>query len=136
MLGINNVRLAIIGNKLDLLSPSEQRNPLSNPIVEEAIEFAEGLQNARHYLTSAKLNLNVAELFSNLARRMIEQSKRIQAQPGIPTNRNQLRGFQGTLSVSCESVDDDLRVVDSLRGTHLASRGRKRQPERSCQCRR
>jgi hypothetical protein len=89
MLGQQNVCLAIIGNKSDLLSGGggghEQRRESrtaggSSPeaqLVQEAIQLSEELPNARHHLTSAKLNQGVGELFVSLSRRMIEQQRRL-----------------------------------------------------------
>lgn len=78
MLGIKNVRLAIIGNKVDLLeAPNEARAIQMSAVIREAIQMTEELQNARHYLTSAKLNHGLGELFVSLARLMIEQHKRL-----------------------------------------------------------
>lgn len=88
MLGKQNVRLAIVGNKLDLLNLgpggngggcaiSEQRAVQASAVIQEAIQLSEELQNARHYLASAKLNQGLGELFVSLSRRMIEQHKRL-----------------------------------------------------------
>lgn len=78
MLGNENIKLAIIGNKVDLLSSQEQKNPQSNALVQEAIQLTNELINARHYLSSAKLNQGIGDLFISLSRRMIEQSKKQQ----------------------------------------------------------
>lgn len=89
MLGARNVRLAIVGNKLDLLvAPNEARAIQMSPIIREAIQLTEELQNARHYLTSAKLNQGLGELFVSLSRRMIEQHKRLN---GADSSRNGAR---------------------------------------------
>lgn len=128
-LGTNNVRLAIIGNKLDLLSLQEQRNPPTNRIVQEAIQFADSLQNARHYLTSAKQNSGVAELFESLARRMIEQSKRRNLADGSSPGRNR------NSLVDNDLVDDDLKVLDRCNQARtLSPSNSSRARDASCQC--
>jgi len=68
MLGSHKVRLAIVGNKMDLI-----KDPASWPLIQEAVAMAEELLNARHYLTSAKSNEGIGEMFVSLAKRMIEQ---------------------------------------------------------------
>jgi len=62
MLGIN-VELAIVGNKCDL----ERNRTVSQA---EAESYAASV-GARHYLTSAKLNKGLDELFLDLSKRML-----------------------------------------------------------------
>lgn len=65
MLG-NNVCLAIVGNKIDMLG---DRNSLArNELIAEAQSYAR-TANATHYLTSAKTNLGIDELFVDLTKR-------------------------------------------------------------------
>lgn len=77
MLGQQNVRLAIVGNKVDLQqTTSAAGEQQQSALVQEAMQLADELFNARHYLTSAKHNQGIDELFVSLARRMVEQHKR------------------------------------------------------------
>lgn len=121
MLGSRNVRLAIIGNKVDLLNvgASEQRAAAASSVVREAIQLVDELQNARHFLTSAKLNQGIGELFVSLARHMIDQHRRLSSsskkttrEPGgdrfarhislsEPTNDQQEAEQQKTNSCAC-----------------------------------
>lgn len=76
MLGKDNIKLAIIGNKVDLLPLVEQKSPQNNALIQEAIQFTNELQNAKHYITSAKLNQGISEMFISLSKRMVEQANR------------------------------------------------------------
>lgn len=71
MLG-NSVCLALVANKIDLLDP--KTSPTNNAIVQEAIAYAESLEKAKHYLTSAKTNQGLQELFVDLSKRMTADS--------------------------------------------------------------
>lgn len=102
MLGSQNIRLAIIGNKVDLLSPSEQKSPNSNPLVQEAIQYADELTNARHYLTSAKLNHGLGDLFVSLSRRMVEQHKRL-----VAARETSARALASSRAIKTISLADD-----------------------------
>lgn len=136
ILGTNNVRLAIIGNKLDLLSVQEQKRPQSNRIIQEAMDYSESLKNARHYLTSAKHSTGVAELFSNLAKRMIEQSRRQKLTDGSSlSSTTRSRYLQNRSPLSDDIVDDDLKVLDSYaQQSCLNSKCEPRPVDQSCQC--
>lgn len=76
MLGKDNIKLAIIGNKVDLLPLVEQKSLQNNALIQEAIQFTNELQNAKHYVTSAKLNSGISEMFISLSKRMVEQANR------------------------------------------------------------
>lgn len=64
MLG-NNVSLAIVGNKVDLLARGEDK---SNELIADAQNYA-ATAGAKHYLTSAKTNSGIDELFADLSKR-------------------------------------------------------------------
>jgi Ras-related protein Rab-21 len=99
MLG-NNVSIAIVGNKTDLL----QENALHRcPLVAEAQEYTEGVGNAVHYTTSAKQNRGIDELFLNLTQRMIEWQQSQQ-----PKNPN-----QSTSAKTLRVVDDSELNADA-----------------------
>lgn len=106
MLGNENIKLAIIGNKMDLLTNQEQKNPHLSPIVQEAMQLTNELINARHYLTSAKLNQGIGDMFISLSRRMIEQSKRQQQLRQASNSLVSLRSRR-TLSVTDNPVDEN-----------------------------
>lgn len=88
MLGVDNITLAIIGNKSDLLAaptPTEQAKQAalaqqaaatSSQLIQEASQLAAELPNARHHLVSAKLNQGIGELFASLSLRMVELARR------------------------------------------------------------
>lgn len=82
MLGQENVRLAIVGNKADLLADLH-----SAPLVQEALQLADGLPNARHFLTSAKLDQGIGELFAALAGQMLERRRRRDQRARPPAGR-------------------------------------------------
>ena len=63
----NNVCLTIVGNKVDLLSRDERQN-LSNDLINEAKSYAQSAQ-ATHFVTSAKTNFGIDELFLDLTKR-------------------------------------------------------------------
>eukprot|EP01127_Copromyxa_protea_P006443 TRINITY_DN1630_c0_g1_i2.p2 TRINITY_DN1630_c0_g1~~TRINITY_DN1630_c0_g1_i2.p2 ORF type:complete len:146 (+),score=33.49 TRINITY_DN1630_c0_g1_i2:566-1003(+) len=66
-----NIVLAIVGNKIDL------RNRVVD--AERAKEYAAQV-GAIHYETSAKNNVGVSEMFSDLTRRIVENDQRTQPQ--------------------------------------------------------
>jgi Ras-related protein Rab-21 len=73
MLG-DSVCLALVANKIDLLD--RKCPPTQNPVVQEAITYAASLEKAKHYLTSAKLNEGLQELFFDLTKRMMDFHKK------------------------------------------------------------
>ena len=86
MLG-NNICIAIVGNKTDLLPPNEQNSLTMNALVSEAQEYSNGIGNATHYNTTAKLNRGIDELFLSLTKRMLEWQQS-QAKPNVPQSTN------------------------------------------------
>ena len=66
MLG-NNVRLAICGNKVDLLTGTEKAQ-MNNELIAEAKSYA-SQSNATHHITSAKTNFGIDDLFVDLTKR-------------------------------------------------------------------
>lgn len=123
--GIDRIKLCIIGNKIDLLQAQQQQlassatnqlNKLnqqkstslpiqySHPVIQDAIKFTNEIINARHYLTSAKQNLGLGELFISLSKRMVDQHKKRRNcnQDLVETRTNVAR----TLSLA-EDVDED-----------------------------
>lgn len=107
MLGNDNIKLAIIGNKIDLLPITEQKCPQNNQLIKEALQLTNELINARHYLTSAKLNHGIGDLFVNLSRRMIEQTKRQAA-----NNNNRSSGIRSRLSRTLAVTDEQTNSDD------------------------
>ncbi|KAI1278796.1 Ras-related protein Rab-21 [Halotydeus destructor] len=71
MLG-NTVCIAIVGNKLDLLTAREQSAPNMNALVSDALEYTSAIGNAVHYTTSAKANRGIDEMYLDLTKRMVE----------------------------------------------------------------
>lgn len=96
MLG-NNVCIAIVGNKTDLLGPKEQSSLHTCPLVAEAQEYTASVGNAVHYTTSAKQNRGIDEQFLSLTQRMIEWQQSQQ-----PKNVN-----QATSAKTLRVVDDN-----------------------------
>lgn len=86
MLG-NEVSIAIIGNKSDLLTAGEQKDPKMNSLVSEAINYASTINSsgrinsADHYVTSAKLNQGIDETFLGLTRKMIQRGESSRESP-------------------------------------------------------
>lgn len=109
MLGINNIRLAIIGNKIDLLTLGEQKCPQNNALIHEAMQFTNELMNARHYLTSAKLNQGVSELFTSLSKRIIEQTAKQQS-PSRETN-NRFASGRSLSMMDDQQADNERRML-------------------------
>lgn len=144
MLGKDNVRLAIIGNKVDLLAANEQKNPQNNVIIREAMQFTSELMNARHYLTSAKLNQGIGEAFTSLSKRMIEQQVKRQqaASRNDETFGARSRKLMKTISVADEDRHDDnndnYNYDGQFHGGLRSSRGidlnSSNQKSGSCQC--
>lgn len=141
MLGVDNIKLAIIGNKMDLLPTNEQKCPQNNPLVREALQLTNELSNAKHYLTSAKLNQGIGEMFISLAKRMIEQTKRQldNARDNRPTSVTSR--ILKTLSVTDDRNSDDDEFLD--RGSNLQRRvsrininnsSTNKRDQSSCQC--
>lgn len=130
MLGKDNIKLAIIGNKVDLLSASELKSPQSNAIIREAIQFTNELMNAKHYLTSAKLNQGIGEAFTSLSKRMIEQAKKQLASrddEGIARSRK-----LKTISVAAD--EEDTNYNGGLRSSRCVDLNAGNRRANSCQC--
>lgn len=66
----NDVCIAIIGNKIDLLSGIE-RDQMNNALISEAQSYAT-TAGATHYCTSAKTNYGIDDVFLNLTKRMFK----------------------------------------------------------------
>lgn len=134
MLGKDNIRLAIIGNKLDLLTQNDQKCPQNNVIIKEAMQFTNELMNAKHYLTSAKLNQGIGEAFISLSKRMIEQAKKSAKRDDRSSAR--LRKLK-TISVA-DDGDRDRDESDNHSNLRFGSRGvdlnAANQKTGSCQC--
>lgn len=108
IVGTDKIKLSIIGNKIDLLSPFEQKSPHTNPIIQEALRFTHDTLNAKHYLTSAKLNLGIGEQFINLSRRMIEQhNKNLQRRAEYSKSNPSYFPKSQTLSLTDDTRDGD-----------------------------
>lgn len=144
MLGKDNIRLAIIGNKVDLLPLVEQKSPQNNALIQEAIQFTNELQNAKHYVTSAKLNSGISEMFISLSKRMVEQANRLLANRD---NRSSLvrSRISKTLLVTDDrsatratSNNDDVYVGDQygrpIKGININSRENESRNESNCGC--
>lgn len=123
MEGIDKIKLSIIGNKLDLLTSFEQRAPTTNPIIQEALRFTHETINAKHYLTSAKLNQGIGDLFISLSRRMIEHHIKTHNENG---KRTYSRGPAWNRATSVSTTDDRLTVWRPEDETS--------QTKRNCQC--
>lgn len=132
MLGINNIKLAIIGNKIDLLSVSEQKSPQNNALIQEALQFTSELTNAKHYLVSAKLDHGIVELFTSLSKKMVEQYNRKLSDNNNTGARSRILK---TLSVT---DDDELNNNGSNnrggRGNRGIDIGSTSERSNSCQC--
>ena len=133
MLGMKNVQLAIIGNKVDLLNvANEQRAAQVSSIIREAMQLADELQNARHYLTSAKLNQGIGELFVSLSRRMIEQHKRLAA------TRRDSKTAAGSRFMRTISLAPDETRDEQTAGARLSQADKNKLtgtgPANSCSC--
>lgn len=162
MLGKQNVCLAIIGNKSDLLNgpagggggssrPATsannyqlQQQQQESQLVQEAVALADELQNARHYLTSAKLNQGIGELFVSLAKRMLDQHKRLAAQRRdsrlmlassrlARSNQNLSGNNNDDDDYYNENTKDQPRVIDRARRGPATS-GASKANAGSCQC--
>lgn len=137
MLGVNKVRICIIGNKLDLLPAAEQRSPQTNALIREAMQYTNELVNARHHLTSAKYNLGLADLFVSLSRRMIEQHKRL-LETRMTSLASSRSGLNFGVASKIEDIDDDYSLGGQY-GRHSAislgnvQRGQN-EDDRSCRC--
>lgn len=68
MLG-NNVCLAIVGNKVDLLT-GQEKVQMNNELIAEAQSYAQ-TAGATHHCTSAKTNSGIDDLFVDFAKRKI-----------------------------------------------------------------
>lgn len=130
MLGNDNIKLAIIGNKIDLLPVGEQKCPQNNPLIQEALQLTGENLNAKHYLTSAKLNQGIGELFTSLSKRMVEQArKQLEDRNSRMSTRSRILK---SLAVSDGSEDDQHHYGGSRIGVNLESRAEVE--NKSCQC--
>lgn len=142
MLGSDNINLAIIGNKLDLLNINEQKCPQNNPIIKEALQLTNELMNAKHYLTTAKLNQGIVEMFVSLARRMMEQSDRQKAaklnstpHQQYPSSRVRPRSLAVKNDDTIQSDEPHFRATrGSLNGRLALASGGARKAKDSCKC--
>ncbi|KAH9506471.1 RAS oncogene family member Rab21 [Dermatophagoides farinae] len=75
----NDVCIAIIGNKIDLLSGLE-RDQMNNVLIAEAQSYAT-TAGATHYCTSAKTNYGIDDVFLNLTKQMISFNQTQQLNP-------------------------------------------------------
>lgn len=135
MLGKDNIKLAIIGNKIDLLPASELKNPQNNTIIREAIQFTNELMNAKHYLTSAKLNQGIGEAFTSLSKRMIEQAKKQLASRGDESTARSRK--LKTISVAAEEEDKNYnggQFHGGLRSSRCVDLNASNQKANTCQC--
>ena len=136
MEGTGKIQLSIIGNKLDLLSPVEQRSTQTNSLIQKAVKFAHDTVNARHYLTSAKLNQGIGDLFVDLSRRIIEQQKKTLGRE----NRHSMarsRMNAGAISVTDDGIDGDRDDIRNLRASPSLRLGQGNESElesKSCHC--
>lgn len=130
MLG-STVCLAIVGNKADLLPVVEQKNPTLNPLVKEAIQYAESVSqsmgnqqlpqpassqpsssssfspSAVHYLTSAKSNQGIDETFLDLTRRMVKYYEKTSSASSASNNG------RGVLRVAEDEEGEELQTNGS-----------------------
>lgn len=141
MLGAT-VCLAIVGNKIDLLTGSERSDPTTNALVKEGLDYAASLSkrnssggsfdnpstltlssssgmNAVHYLTSAKQDKGIDETFLDLTRRM-------------------LKYYQETHPVTLSSSSNNLHAMSSNRILRVADEEEEEQTNRTstrkCNC--
>lgn len=85
----DSVCLAVVGNKVDLLP--NQDNP-TNDIIKEGQLYGNNITNSVHYLTSAKINYGIDDMFLDLTRRMIQlhaknQTLKANSHGGLHNNR-------------------------------------------------
>lgn len=114
MLG-NSVSLAIVGNKLDLLTFQEQNAPQTHQLIKEALDYTASLgNNAVHFTTSAKQNKGIDDLFLNVTNRMMELQQAQQPKNGV-SNSNSNK----TLRIE----DDDSPGDGPREGQHRANGG-------------
>lgn len=133
MLGTNNIRLAVIGNKIDLLTLGEQKCPQNNPLIEEAMQFTNELTNARHYLTSAKLNQGISELFNSLSKRMVSQAKRLSASNHASASSSVPRFL--SVTNHDDQQDDEWRSIRKPYGSRIDLSSNKASKQgASCSC--
>ena len=114
MLG-DSVCLAIVGNKTDLLSGAEREDPSLNSLVKEGCDYTTSLSRRRdnegdapsssdavHYLTSAKQNQGIDDMFLDLTRRMMRH--REITHPNSSSSNN--LSMSGGLRVADEEDED------------------------------
>lgn len=135
MLGTQNIRLAIIGNKIDLLPNWSLDSKLavqSSRLIQEALEYCDDLQNARHYLTSAKCNQGIGDLFVSLSKRMVEQHKRLAAAQTRDNRTSAGSKVMRTISLTNDDDDDDDDCGDDKNNPRRGQRPATN--NNSCQC--
>ena len=141
----STVCLAIVGKKIDLLTGVEKRNTSLNSLVKEGMEYAQSLTakkrqingteipsssltsssssstlsssslNVSHYLTSAKQNKGIDELFLDLSRRMIEYYQETHPQPAVNSNSMSAAGSNRVIRVADEEEEGTNSGVTSQR---------------------
>ncbi|KAI2806408.1 hypothetical protein RDWZM_006628 [Blomia tropicalis] len=104
MLG-NNVCLAIVGNKVDLLV-GQEKNQLSNDLIVEAKQYAQTV-GATHHLTSARTNYKIDELFADLTKEMILRNQSQQS------NTRTLNSTSTSRGISIAADPDDQENTDA-----------------------
>lgn len=82
MLG-ENTCLAIVGNKIDLLSDTS--NLSNHSLITQAQKYSETITNAIHYCTSAKKNKGIDEMFLDLIKRMVSYQQKMQTSAASST---------------------------------------------------
>lgn len=140
MLGKDNIQLAIIGNKVDLLPLVEQKSLQNNSLIQEAIQFTNELQNAKHYITSAKLNQGISEMFINLSKRMVGQANRHLANRGNRSSLVRSRILKTLMVTDDRSTNNngDVDVGDqhrrTIKGININSREDESRDNSNCGC--
>jgi len=102
----NNVVLAIVGNKTDLLTAQQQNNILNNELIAEAQKYCESA-NASHYCTSAKANRGIDDLFLDLTKKMLAHNQSVQEQTQVKTRSTMSGSGQRGLTIADEPIATD-----------------------------
>jgi len=104
MLG-NNVVLAIVGNKIDLLPAQQQNNVSNNELIAEAQNYSNSA-NATHYCTSAKSNRGIDDLFLDLTKKMLAHNQS-QEQTQVKSRSTMSASTSRGLTIAAEQSNDD-----------------------------
>ncbi|CAG2110011.1 unnamed protein product [Medioppia subpectinata] len=110
----NNVVLAVVGNKTDLLSPQQQSNGADNQIIDEAQKYSQSV-NAYHYCTSAKSNRGIDDLFLDLTKKMLAQNQLIQEQTQVKSRSSASAPNQRGLTIAADPPTDEEEGADTRR---------------------